>query len=113
MLCPKCNSTDTKVVDSRQTCPTFFRGATLVRRRRRCLRGLCQHAFTTYEMPAEAVKVMGVDIVDTLSELLVKLTAALEEVKQGRNTMLSMTREQFNGEVSNQNCGYDPIHLGQ
>lgn len=42
MRCPKCESTDSRVVDSR-----LSRGGRAVRRRREC--GSCGHRFTTYE----------------------------------------------------------------
>lgn len=42
MLCPKCQNTDTKVLDSRET-----DGHKAVRRRRQC-EG-CEHRFTTFE----------------------------------------------------------------
>ena len=42
MLCPKCNSLDDKVIDSR-----LSKEGNSIRRRRECLK--CQHRFTTYE----------------------------------------------------------------
>jgi transcriptional repressor NrdR len=42
MRCPKCGSTDDKVIDSRQS-----RDASTIRRRRECLK--CKYRFTTYE----------------------------------------------------------------
>ena len=42
MLCPKCNSIDDKVIDSR-----LAKEGSSIRRRRECLK--CTHRFTTYE----------------------------------------------------------------
>lgn len=42
MRCPKCGSTEDKVLDSRET-----KSGAVIRRRRQCLG--CQHRFTTYE----------------------------------------------------------------
>ena len=42
MRCPKCGSTEDKVLDSRET-----KNGAVIRRRRQCLG--CQHRFTTYE----------------------------------------------------------------
>ena len=42
MLCPKCNSVDDKVIDSR-----LSKEGNSIRRRRECLK--CAHRFTTYE----------------------------------------------------------------
>src|SRR5216117_1086645 len=42
MRCPKCGSSDDKVIDSRQS-----RGGSSIRRRRQCLK--CKYRYTTYE----------------------------------------------------------------
>ena len=42
MLCPSCNATDTRVIDSRPA-----EGGMSIRRRREC--DVCAHRFTTYE----------------------------------------------------------------
>src|ERR1700691_4207632 len=42
MRCPKCQSRDDKVIDSRA-----IKDETVIRRRRECL--VCEHRFTTYE----------------------------------------------------------------
>lgn len=44
MRCPKCNSKDTTVNDSRES-------GTMTRRRRECM--ACNHVFTTYELSKE------------------------------------------------------------
>src|SRR5262245_61859947 len=51
MRCPKCESLDDKVIDSRSS-----RDGATIRRRRECLK--CGHRFTTYEEIERASKLM-------------------------------------------------------
>lgn len=52
MLCPKCNSIDDKVIDSR-----LSKEGNSIRRRRECLK--CHHRFTTYE-EVERIEMLAV-----------------------------------------------------
>lgn len=76
MKCPFCDSTETKVVDSRDT---DSRDA--VRRRRECLE--CQHRFTTYErveeVPLTVIKRAGEREVFSRPKLLQGLLRACEK----------------------------------
>lgn len=53
MICPYCEATETKVIDSRAT-----EGGRVIRRRRQCLR--CNRRYTTYERVEQASRLMVV-----------------------------------------------------
>ncbi|MFA5801691.1 MAG: transcriptional regulator NrdR [Thermoleophilia bacterium] len=109
MKCPFCDSTETKVVDSRDT---DSRDA--VRRRRECLE--CQHRFTTYErveeVPLTVIKRAGEREVFSRPKLLQGLlracekrpieTETLEELVDGIEAEL---RNEFKTEVPSAEIG--------
>lgn len=90
MKCPFCDSTETKVVDSRDT-----ESQDAVRRRRECLN--CQRRFTTYERveetPLTVIKRGGEREVFSRSKLLEGLLRACEKRPIGTEALEELVDE--------------------
>lgn len=90
MKCPFCDSTETKVVDSRDT-----ESQDAVRRRRECLN--CQRRFTTYERveetPLTVIKRGGEREVFSRSKLLEGLLRACEKRPIGTEALEELVGE--------------------
>lgn len=108
MKCPKCNYTDSKVIDSRPT----EEGS--IRRRRECLS--CQHRFTTYEIfettPIVVIKKDGSrqsfdrnKIVNGLIKSCEKRPVTLKQIEDISNSVEVAISNSMKKEISSREIG--------
>ena len=108
MKCPKCNYTDSKVIDSRPT----EEGS--IRRRRECLS--CQHRFTTYEIfettPIVVIKKDGSrqsfdrnKIVNGLIKSCEKRPVSLKQIEDISNSVEVAISNSMKKEISSREIG--------
>jgi len=94
MKCPKCQATDTKVIESREVS-----GGDAIRRRRECLK--CQNRFTTYERIERSnlvvVKKNGLRESFSRDKLLGGIDKACE-----KTSVTAMEREDMVGRIEKQ-----------
>src|SRR4029079_1009954 len=109
MLCPRCNESSTRVIDSRD-----LEGGGTIRRRREC--ETCAYRFTTYERPEGArltvLKRDGsrqefdrIKLQAGLLQALEKRPVTLERVEQAVDDIESTVRARGEPEISSKEIG--------